>query len=64
MIKCIRVNDIHSYLETDLHKYELSDKDSENSTDHKCKKKWTVIRQSYQVTSPERFRVALHSAPS
>lgn len=34
MINVIRVNEILSYLETDLHKYELSEEDSENIIDH------------------------------
>jgi len=34
MINCIRVIDTHSYLETDMHKYELTDKDSENIINH------------------------------
>jgi hypothetical protein len=34
MINVTRVNDIYSYLETDLRKYELSDEDCENIMDH------------------------------
>ena len=28
MLDCIRVTDVHSYLETDMHKYELTNKDA------------------------------------
>ena len=34
MIKCIRVTDIHSYLETDMRKYELTDKDRDKIIDN------------------------------
>jgi hypothetical protein len=34
MLNCIRVTGVYSYLETDLHKYELTNKDSEKIVDH------------------------------
>ena len=34
MINCIRVSYIHSYLETDIRKYELTDKDRDKIMDH------------------------------
>ena len=34
MINCIRVTDIHSYLETDIRGYELTDKDRDKIIDN------------------------------
>jgi hypothetical protein len=34
MINCIRVTDIHSYLETDMRGYELTDKDRDKILDN------------------------------
>lgn len=34
MINCIRVTDVHSYLETDVFKHELTDKDRDKIIDN------------------------------
>jgi len=34
MLNCTRVTDVHSYLETDTHKYELTDEDSDKISNH------------------------------
>ncbi len=34
MINCIRVTDVHSYLETDMRKHELTDKDCDKILDN------------------------------
>jgi len=34
MLNCIRVTDVHAYLETDMNKYELTDKDRDKIIDH------------------------------
>jgi len=34
MLNCVCVTDVHSYLETDTHKYELTEKDSDKITNH------------------------------